>query len=387
MLWLLKGFLNKGFKIAFASASASGIYDIDLETMGIKRVPVKLNDSSFDRFLEDSDFSHVMFDRFLTEEQFSWRVRDSLPGALLLLDTEDLHSLRHSREEAVRKQCSWYVEDWIKTPLFFRELASMFRSDLNLIISNREMAFLIAQVPFLKDKLVYLPFGMEPLSETVSGSFEQRSNFVFIGNGKHKPNLDAITYLKTEIWPLIRKSMPEANLMVYGAYLPNRILGMHAPSEGFVIKGWASDLRPLLGKARLLLAPLRFGAGIKGKILKAAQFGLPTMGTSYAFEGITEGFDNTSFVADDSERFAEMAVRLYTERGNWDGTLKLQKQASQTHVHTSFDTLAIALDSYKERLDALPQETRMIQTLLQNQAFDRVRYLSRWIEAKEKGQN
>ena len=387
MLWLLKGFLRKGFKITFASAAAPGTYEIDLATLGIERVLIRLNDSSFDRFLGDTDFSHVLFDRFLTEEQFSWRVRDNLPAALLLLDTEDLHSLRHSREEAVRKQHSWSVEDWVQTPLFYRELASMFRSDLNLIISNREVEFLTAHAPFLKDKLVYVPFGMDPLTETAPGSFEQRCDFVFLGNGKHKPNLDAITLLKTEIWPLIRKSIAEARLLVYGAYLPNRVLEMDAPLEGFVIKGWASDLGPVLGNARLQLAPLRFGAGIKGKVLKAAQFNLPTMGTSIGFEGITEGHHSTSFVADESRHFAEKAIRLYTDRNYWDRALKLQKQASQPHVHASFDTLADAIDSHKERLAALLPETRMIQTLLQNEAFDRVRYLSRWIEAKEKGKN
>ncbi|MGB5652612.1 MAG: glycosyltransferase [Robiginitalea sp.] len=387
MLWLLKGFLQKDFQVVFACAAGPGDYRVDLGKLGIKEVGSQMNDSSFDRFLQKHEFSHVLFDRFLTEEQFGWRVRDNLPGAQILLDTEDLHSLRHSREDAIRKGGEWSVSGWVEHPLFYREIASMFRSDLNLIISKHEMELLQAQIPHLQEKLVYLPFGMDAPVNVPGISFQNRSNFVFLGNGKHLPNLDAIAQLKSEIWPLIRKRLPEAALQIYGAYLPNQILQMDAPAEGFQVKGWAPELQPVLNNTRLLLAPLRFGAGIKGKILKAAAFGLPVMGTSVGFEGIMEKHETLSFVADSAQHFAEKAVELYTDPVGWERALKLQEQAAGVHLYTSFETLSRAMDSYPERREALPQETRLIQNLLQNEAFGRLRYLSRWIEAKEKGKN
>jgi hypothetical protein len=162
---------------------------------------------------------------------------------------------------------------------------------------------------------------------------------------------------------------------------------MHAPGEGFLVRGWAPELQPVLSNTRLLLAPLRFGAGIKGKILKASVFGLPVMGTSIAFEGIMEADKALPFVADSAERFAEKAVDLYANPVEWEQSLGRQQQASRAHLDTSFNTLTGAMDSYPQRHKALPRETRVIQNLLRNEAFGRLRYLSRWIEAKEKGEN
>ncbi|MGB5509426.1 glycosyltransferase [Robiginitalea sp.] len=387
MLWLLNGFLQKGFHIVFASATGSGDYRVDLGKLGIKEVEIQINDSSFDVFLQKNEFSHVLFDRFLTEEQFGWRVRDNLPGAQVLLDTEDLHSLRHSREDAVRRGGEWSVADWVADPMFYREVASMFRSDLTLIISKREMELLLSEVPYLQEKLIYLPFGMHQSALIPGVNFQGRSNFVFIGNGKHAPNRDAIAHLKTEIWPRIRQKLPEAVLQVYGAYLPTQTLQMDAPAEGFEVKGWAPELQPVLSNARLLLAPLRFGAGIKGKILKASVFGLPVMGTTIGFEGIIDEPRDLPFVADCVEHFAQKAVTLYTNAVEWERALAIQRQATEVHLNTSFDILSSALDTYAKRRDVLPKETRVIQNLLQNEAFGRLRYLSRWIEAKEKGKN
>ncbi|MGA9238472.1 glycosyltransferase [Robiginitalea sp.] len=387
MLWLLNGFLQEGFHIVFGCASGSGDYRFDLGKLGITEVKIKLNDTSFDSFLQKNRFTHVLFDRFLTEEQFGWRVRDNLPGAQVLLDTEDLHSLRHSREDVLRRGGEWSVADWVEHPIFYREVASMFRSDLSLIISKPEMELLRAEVPHLREKLVYLPFGMDGPAAVSGVNFHKRSDFVFVGNGKHPPNRDAITYLKTDIWPRIRKRLPDAELQIYGAYLPNQILQMHTPGEGFQVRGWAPELQPVLSTPRLLLAPLRFGAGIKGKILKASVFGLPVMGTSLAFEGIMEADNTLPFVADSAEQFAEKAVALYTHTTEWEQALGQQQQASKAHFNTSFNTLTGAMDSHPQRYKSLPRETRIIQNLLRNEAFGRLRYLSRWIEAKEKGEN
>ena len=385
MLWLLNGFLQEGFHIVFASAAGSGDYRADLGKLGITEVEIELNEASFDLFLRKNGFTHVLFDRFLTEEQFGWRVRDNLPGAQVLLDTEDLHSLRHSREDVFKRGGEWSVTDWVEHPMFYREVASMFRSDLSLIISKTEMALLHSEVPFLREKLVYLPFGMDEPAAVPGLNFQERSDFVFVGNGKHAPNQDAIAYLKTDIWPRIRKRLPGAELHIYGAYLPNQILQMHAPDEGFKVRGWALELHPVLGNARLLLAPLRFGAGIKVKILKASTFGLPVVGTSIAFEGIME--TDMAFIADSADRLAEKAIALYANPVEWEQALEQQEDAVRAHLNTSFNTLIDAMDSSLQRQKSLPRETRVIQNMLQNEAFGRLRYLSRWIEAKEKGKN
>ncbi len=384
MLWLLRGFQRAGYSIVFACSAGAVSYGADLGSMGIETAAIRLNDSSFDRFLQDRGFTLVLFDRFPTEEQFSWRVHEALPKALLVLDTEDLHSLRHSREQALVGGRPWNPSEWVRHPLFFREVASMFRADLSLIVSGREMELLVGQVPLLEPRLLYLPLGMEPVPKAGQPGFEARKGFVFIGNGKHRPNLDAIRQLKTDLWPRIRKHLQEASLLICGAYLPQQVFQLHDPGEGFLVQGWAPDLQAPLGSARLQLAPLRFGAGIKGKVLDAARFGLPTVGTASAFEGILGTAGPHPFLAGSNEDFIRKAVALYRDPGLWKESLKVQQEACEVHTQTSFQPLADALGSLKERHQQPPGQARILEKLLRSEAFGRLRYLSKWIEAKEK---
>ncbi len=387
IMWLLQGFLQKGYQITFASTAGPGAYEADLVSLGIEKVRIRLNDTSFDRFLSARSFSLILFDRFLTEEQFIWRIRDCLPNARLLMDTEDLHSLRYSREEAVRKGRVWRPSDWVRDPRFYREIASLFRADLNLIISKPEMELLTGQVPLLRSKLVYVPFGSHIEEQGKVQSFDGRSDFVFIGNGKHRPNLDAILQLKGEIWPRIRSLLPKGKLQIYGAYLPEHILQLHTPEEGFEVKGWAPDLKTVFGKARVQIAPLRFGAGVKGKVLEAARHGLPTMGTSMAFEGILNTSGKVAFSADTADDFARKAVHLYNHVTVWERALSIQKTEAAKHHMTTFSPLTKALEMLEKPIEVVPEETRILENMLRDEAFGRVRYLSKWIEAKEKGED
>jgi hypothetical protein len=168
-------------------------------------------------------------------------------------------------------------------------VASIFRSDVSLMVSSYEMEILQNELGISKSLLFHLPIMMAPITtETISQwpNYAERKDFVCVGNGKHAPNVDSIRILKTEIWPLIRKQLPDANLFVYGAYLPQHIAEMHNIKEGFHVKGWAEDIDTVLQNARLLLAPLQFGAGIKGKLLDAMRCGTPSITTSMGAEGM-----------------------------------------------------------------------------------------------------
>lgn len=382
MLGLLEGFLGAGYRITFASAATPGTYAIPLEPLGIQTAAISINDSSFDAFLKSSDFDLVLFDRFMTEEQFGWRVRECLPQCTLVLDTEDLHSLRLSRKKAIEADRSWKVEGWTSDPLFYRELASMFRCDLSLIISRNELDLLLSQVPILRGKLLYLPFLMKPGQEERQPGFGARSGLVFVGTGLHRPNLDAIEQLKFRIWPKLSQSLPRAVLRIYGAYLPDRVLGWHNEAERFEVCGWAPHLEPVFQSARLQLAPIRYGAGIKGKVLHALRFGCPTMGSPVSMEGICTGSSAGGFTASAPDEFIQKAARLYQDEKAWEKAVDVLTADASPHFANSFDLLTNALDNLQEYMGEVPVDRQIIQRLLRDQAFDRLRYLSKWIEAK-----
>src|SRR5690606_20303819 len=209
---------------------------INLEKRDISVKSIKLNDPSFDDFIKELNPETVVFDRYVTEEQFGWRVSENCPNTLKILDTEDLHFLRKAREEAI-KNGQPVSEANLFSETAKRELASILRCDLSLIISEYEMELLQNRFKIASEILYYLPFLVAAVSESTP-TFEERQNFLAIGNLLHTPNVDSVLQLK-KFWPEIRQQLPDAELHIYGAYAPQQLLQLHNTKEGFLIRGWA----------------------------------------------------------------------------------------------------------------------------------------------------
>src|SRR5690606_29070221 len=185
-----------------------------------------LNNPSFDAFLKELNPEMVLFDRFFMEEQFGWRVTQACPQALRILDTEDLHFLRNAREKALKNR----TKPDFNMEATFREIAAMYRCDLSLVISKKEIELLISHFHFPEQLLLYLPFMIDEINEKEINKlpkFKDRNGFMFIGNFKHLPNVDSVTYLTKELFPEIRKQLKDAELNIYGAYASNKVKGLH----------------------------------------------------------------------------------------------------------------------------------------------------------------
>ena len=134
MMQLIEQFLKNGSEIIFASPAQKGKKAIDLSSLGVKEVVIELNNASFDVFIKKINPNIVVFDRFMMEEQFGWRVAENCPKAIRILDTEDLHSLRKVRQEKIKKNQKFLIEDLLTSDIAKREIASILRCDLSLII-------------------------------------------------------------------------------------------------------------------------------------------------------------------------------------------------------------------------------------------------------------
>ncbi|MGB5667477.1 MAG: glycosyltransferase family 4 protein, partial [Maribacter sp.] len=276
MMQLIRCFQDQQYDITFASTAAKTEYSKDLAAIGIKAQKIVLNDPSFDSFIQKCDPNMVLFDRFLTEEHFGWRVAEFVPDALRVLDTEDLHSLRQVREQLFKKNTPFTPEKWLQSDVTKREIAAIYRCDLSLIISTFEMELLLKMVKIDEKLLLHLPFQLDKINDNRIASwpgFNKRKDFICIGNGKHAPNIDAVLWLKKEIWPLIHKALPLARLYIYGSYLPEQLQQMHNPANGFYVEGWVESVEDVMQQHRINLAPLHFGAGIKGKLIDAMNNG------------------------------------------------------------------------------------------------------------------
>lgn len=389
MLQLIELFQQRDLEITFASAAAESEHATDLSEFGVKQVSVKLNDSSFDDFVKELNPQIVLFDRFMTEEQFGWRVAENCPNAIRILDTEDLHCLRHARQEAVKQNRDFQASD-LFNEVAKREIASIYRCDHSLIISEYEMEVLKATFKVDEALLHYLPFMLDSVTEEDQKAwlpFEERQHFVTIGNFLHPPNWDAVQYLKTDIWPLIRKELPEAEMHVYGAYCSDKHRQLHSAKDGFLIKGRAESAAEVIGKARVLLAPLRYGAGLKGKLVEAMQCGTPSVTTSIGAEAMHGNLPWNGTIANSPEDFAQAAVQLYTDKTAWE--IAQQNGAEIINQIYPKEKLGSAFIQRLEELQAhleTHRQQNFIGSMLMHHTMRSTEFMSRWIEAKNRNQ-
>ena len=384
MMQLISLFKKQGFVITFASPAQDSDFMVFLADFGVDKVAIELNDSSFDLFVKELQPSMVLFDRFMIEEQFGWRVAEHCPDAVRVLDTEDLHCLRLARQNAFKAKRSFEVLDLLQEEVAKREIASILRSDVSLMVSEYEMEVLQSVFKIDQSFLYYLPLVVDSVDRNTL-PFNQRQHFVFIGNFLHEPNWNAVQYLKETIWPLIRKQLPAAVLEIYGAYPSQKVFQLHNEKEGFVIKGRAEKAKDVISNARVLLAPLRFGAGIKGKLLEAMEYGTPSVTSSIGAESMRGELAWNGLVEDNAEQFAIAAVQLYQDEIIWK-----QSQHNGFAIIKQRYLKELFEDEFEKKLSFLKvnlkkhRQNNFLGQMLYHHTIQSTKYMSRWIEEKNK---
>ena len=163
MLQLINFFADTNFEIIFASVASESPFMFDLSEINVQTQAIEMNTDSFDLFIKNQNPSVVLFDRFITEEQFGWRVAENCPNSMRILDTEDLHCLRLARQFAIKENREFTNGD-LFSDVAKREIASIFRCDLSLIISEFEMNLLQNTFNVNADILHYLPFMLAEIN-------------------------------------------------------------------------------------------------------------------------------------------------------------------------------------------------------------------------------
>lgn len=388
MMQLIAMFRERGWQVTFASSASESKHSADLQSRDIDCVTIEINSSSFDDLVARLDPDMVLFDRFVTEEQFGWRVAEQCPDAVRILDTEDLHCLRRAREKSFSDGSDFSEQDLPATRDSKREIASIYRSDLSLIISEAEVDILEDIFGVGAELLHYLPFLLDPIDEVVKQrwqDFESRSHFVAIGNFQHGPNMDAVKYLKHDIWPRISQQLPGAQLHIYGAYPTPNARQLHKPEEGFYIMGRAENAKEVVAQSKVLLAPLRYGAGLKGKLIEAMQCGTPSVTTDIGAEGIRGDLSWGGKIANEPEEIASAAVALYTDEVAWQkaqqrGIRIINERFTREKFETDFMN---RVGRIREKLHSRRLKNFTGQMLMHHTAASS-KYMSRWIEEKKR---
>ena len=377
MMQLMQLFSENHYRITFLTASNNIEFSEKIEVEKIE-----INNESFDEKIRNLNPDIVLFDRYVTEEQFGWRVSESCPNAIKILDTEDLHFLREARRKAFVDKRIVENRDLVND-VFKREMASVLRCDLSLIISEVEYQLLINQFRINPEILLYIPFLTEKIEKNKT-PFAKRKHFVSIGNFLHEPNWQTVLKLKS-IWKSIRKQLPEAELHIYGAYASDKVYLLHNEKESFLVKGRAENVEFIFNEYRILLAPIPFGAGLKGKLWESMQFGLPNVTTTVGAEAMHKDLPWNGFIEDSDDMFVEKAIELYQSQSLWnlanENAYEILKQMFDKQLYVGLFWERIS--KIEDHLQAHRNEN-YLGKILQHHQLNSTKYMSRWIEEKNR---
>ena len=289
---------------------------------------IQINDPIlFKEKLDKINPTICIYDTFVSEEFYGWMVHENFPNSLKILDTQDLRTLRKFRHKIILNNENITLKELSKlkpstnsfeNEILFRELSSMLRCDLNFIVSKFEYNLLINDFKFPKSKLEIASFFYENPEERIKQlSFNEKFDFFTIGNFNHEPNVDSINYLKKKIWPEIQKKLPNTKLYIYGALPKEKDFELNNEEENFIVKGELKDLSKI-EKHRIQIAPLRFGAGIKGKISDGWFYGIPCITSFIGSEGMKFKNKFGGEICWNDEEFINKSIKLYKNELKWN---------------------------------------------------------------------
>ena len=238
-------------------------------------------------------------------------IREYAPGVPLVYDTVDLHWLREARRDAWAHGIPEIRIGPRAKALRELELALIRASDATLVVSEDERAQVLADVPDASVHVV--PMVHEPKVDVTPAA--QRKGVLFLGGFEHSPNVDAAIRLVRGVMPLVWQERPDVPVTIVGSVPPTEVQQLAGPLVD--VTGWVSELEPLLGDARLMVAPLNYGAGLKGKLTQALASGLPVVTTPTGAEGLQATDGEDILIGSSDEDLAARVVRLATDDELW----------------------------------------------------------------------
>lgn len=254
-------------------------------------------------------FAAVMVSRHYIARDFLPLLRKHAPQARLIFDTVDLHYLRERRGAEVAGDAA-LARAAERTRVL--ELDVIAQADTTLVVSDIEHALLRRDAP---DATVDILSNLHRVAGA-GRPFAERRDLVFVGGFRHPPNVDAVRWFVAEVWPRVRARLPELRFHCIGSHTTPEIAALDA-QPGVVVHGHVADIAPFMDGGRIAIAPLRYGAGVKGKVNLSMAHGQPVVATACAVEGMHLRDGEDVLVADDPQAFADAIVRLHDDAALW----------------------------------------------------------------------
>jgi GT2 family glycosyltransferase/glycosyltransferase involved in cell wall biosynthesis len=282
-----------------------------------------------------AEFDTVFLHRFVNAFKYAGVIRSAMPKARIVYSVADLHHLRLEREAAVTGNPGLAREAAVMKA---REVTALTMADQVIVHSAHEAAYLAGVVP--EGNLHTIPWTVKPRPGPTP--FAARDGITFLGGYRHTPNVDAVTFFVDQVMPHLRPLVPGLVFRIAGSHMPESFHRLAAPDV--LLEGFVPDLGPYLDRQRLMVAPLRYGAGVKGKVLESLAHGVPCVATSMAAEGmgLTHGGDIA--LADEPRAIAEAIAWLYQDEGAWNrlragGLAFVERSCGEAAIQAKFQAV------------------------------------------------
>jgi len=291
-----------------------------------KGIEVIYGSNDFDKFLEERKYVYdvVIMARPYVATKYIDLIKSKLPNCKIIYDTIDLHFLRMLREDSVYNKSHTNETEKMRE----LELSLMKKSDVTILTSTAEAELLHKEDQSLKFSI--LP-NIHIETDNIE-KFETRKDMIFLGGFQHTPNIDAAEYLVHDIWPIIKQKISDVKLYIVGSHATDKIKSL--ASDDVVVTGFVKDLSSYYQECKVMLAPLRYGAGVKGKITQSLAMGLPVVTTPIGVEGINLVDKQNCMVAEKPEDFANKATQVYTDKELWNKLSKNGLEVAMNKVPT-----------------------------------------------------
>jgi len=308
---LMQCFLDLGYGVTFFADNRmhAGRYTRQLQARGIE-VWTQPWIQAPGRFFEEhgGDFDFVFISRHYVAVNYLSLLRRHCPDTPFIFDTVDLHYLREMRLAELENSTALRQ---VAKQTRRSELGVIAAADVTLVVSPAEVEVLSRDAPGAH---VHVVSNIHDVPGR-SSSFEDREGLFFVGGYQHPPNVDAARWFVQEVWPGIRERLPGVPFHLIGSKAPPEVEAL--AGDGVVFHGFVESLEPFLHGCRLAVAPLRYGAGVKGKVNMSMSYGQPVVATPIAVEGMYAEDGHDVLVADTAEAFANQVVRLYQDPDLW----------------------------------------------------------------------
>ena len=354
-LQLLHLLQENNYQVTIASFFPTDTFSDELKQLGYECISLRLNDLGLVDYFKSKAYKVAFFDTFLMEEKLVWVIREAIPECINVLDTQDLHFLRRARSKAPSFSTADHKLN-LNNSYTYREMASIYRCDLSLIISLPEMKLLQNKFHVNSKSLLYLPFLYDDalFYESKKNKFSTRSGLILLGNFLHIPNLDQAKFVIQQLSETIGEKLPNCSIKIIGAFPSQHLIDLAKNKKNIELLGYQDDLVAHFAACRMMIAPLRFGAGLKGKLFEAMLHQL---------------------------------TAVYLSESNWKKAQKHQHQLLSTHfLKSDFENQLIGK---LEEIQKHVQEHRnglFHQNFFNYHQLQSTKYFSKWIELKNRSQ-